>query len=89
MTEKEIKEMAIRLAEEKNFKITKENRGWGSYKLETETEIIEIATTTHAKATVCIDRFTKEGNFKIKTGHQLVNIGCKEATALRKITKVI
>ena len=87
MTEKEIKEMAIRLAEEKNFKITKENIG--SYKLETETEIIEIATTTHAKATVCIDRFTKEGNFKIKTGHQLVNIGCKEATALRKIAKVI
>jgi len=87
MTEKEIKEMAIRLAEEKNFKITKEDRGL--YKLETETEIIEVATTTFAKATVCINRFTKEGNFRIPTGHQLVNIGCKEATALRKIAKVI
>lgn len=88
MTEKEIKELAIKLAEEKNFKITKENRGF--YKLETETEIIEIGTTTHAKATVCIDRFTKEGKYsRIPTGHQLVNIGCKETTALRKITKVI
>lgn len=87
MTEKEIKEMAIRLAEVKNFKITKEYMG--IYYLETETEIIRIATTTHAKATVCIDRYTKDGRFRIPTGHQLVNIGCKEATALRKIAKVI
>lgn len=87
MTEQEIKNIAIKAAEEKGFKLTRTYDG--HYDLETEKEIIEIGTTTHAKATVCINRYTKDGLFKIPTAHQLINIGCKSTTAERKINKII
>ena len=87
MTEQEIKNIAIKAAEEKGFKVTYINRGF--YGLETESEIIEIGTTTHAVATVCIDRFEKSGLFRIRIAHQLIKIGCKSTTAERKINQII
>lgn len=87
MTEQEIKNMAVNVAEEKGFKVTRSDGSY--YELETESEIITVGTTTHAKATVCINRYTKDGLFKIPTAHQLINIGCKSTTAERKINKII
>ena len=88
MTEQEIKNIAIKKAEESGFKVTR-STVYGHYELETKSEIIEIGTTTHAKATVCIDRFKKDGLFRIPTAHQLINIGCKSTTAERKINQII
>ena len=89
MTEQEIKSLAIKAAEAKGFKVTRSNDYDGHYDLETESEIIEIGTTTCAKATVSIRRFTKDGWGKVPTANLLINIGCRTATAERKINQII
>ncbi len=87
MTEQEIKSLAIKAAEEKGFKVTRTN--CGHYELETESEIITIGTTTNAKVTVSINRYKKAGLHRIPTAHLLINIGCRTATAERKINQII
>lgn len=87
MTEQEIKNMAVKAAEEKGFKVTR--NGGGYYELETESEIITVGTTTHAKATVNINRYKKDGWHRTPTAHQLIKIGCKSNTAERKINLII
>lgn len=89
MTEQEIKSLAIKAAEAKGFKVTRTNDYDGHYELETESEIITTGTTTHAKATVFINRYKKDGLFRIPTAHLLINIGCRTATAERKINQII
>ena len=86
MTEAEIKNMAIDLAEKQGFKVKCVTT---CFELETQNEIIEISTTTKAKATVCINRFRKDGLFRIPTAHKLIKIGCKQTTVEKKINQII
>lgn len=88
MTESEIKSMAIDLAEKQGFKV-KRVTTCACFELETQNEIIEISTTTNAKATVCINRFKKDGLFRIPTAHELIKIGCRQTTAEKKINQII
>lgn len=87
MTEQEIKSLAVKAAEEKGFKVTRTDGE--HYELETESEIITIGTTTHANATVFINRYKKDRLHRIPTAHLLINIGCRTATAERKINQII